>query len=278
LFFNAVILNKEAMNYYILYNDGKIYYSDIGEGDIIVLLHGYLETSDIWSGFAKKLASGYRVISIDLPGHGLSKVYGECHTMEFMAGAVKCLLDNLNIKKIFLAGHSLGGYVSLAFVDLYPEMLTGYCLFHSHPFEDSRDTLQKREREIKVVRSGKKYLLYPENILMMYASENIGKFREALQRSKDIASTIRDEGIIAILNGMMVRPSRLSVIEKGKVPCLWILGGKDNYISCKAVQEKVKLPANAKVVILEKSGHMGFVEEEDLSVKVLTDFIKGLAK
>lgn len=266
------------MNYYILYKDGKIYYSDIGEGDIIVLLHGYLETSDSWTGFAKKLSSGYRVISVDLPGHGLSKVYGESHTMEFLAGAVKCLLDNLNIKKIFLAGHSLGGYVTLAFVDLYPDMLNGYCLFHSHPFEDSRETLEKREKEIKVVRSGKKYLLYPESISMMYASENRSKFRESLQRSKDIASTICDEGIIAILNGMMERSSRLSVMEKGKVPCLWILGKMDNYISCDIVQERVKLPANARVVILEKSGHMGFVEEEDLSAKVLTDFIKGLVK
>jgi len=266
------------MNYYILYKDGKIYYSDIGEGDIIVLLHGYLETSDIWTGFAKKLSSGYRVISVDLPGHGHSKVYGECHTMEFLAGAVKCILDNLNIKKIFLAGHSLGGYITLAFVDLYPDMLNGYCLFHSHPFEDSRETLEKREKEIKVVRSGKKYLLYPEIISMMYASENAGKFREAFKRSKDIASTISDEGIIAILNGMMARPSRLSVMEKGKVPCLWILGKMDNHISCETVQKRVKLPVNAKVVVLEKSGHIGFVEEEDFSVKVLTDFIKGIAK
>jgi pimeloyl-ACP methyl ester carboxylesterase len=264
------------MNYYIHYNDGKIYYSDIGEGEIIVLLHGYFETSDIWSGFAKKLSSAFRVISVDLPGHGLSKVYSDCHTMEFMAGAVKCLLDNLHIKKIFLTGHSMGGYVTLAFADLFPGMLKGYCLFHSHPFEDSRETLEKREKEIKVVRSGKKYLLYPQSISMMYSSENTGRFREALQRSKDIASTIRDEGIIAVLNGLMARPSRLSVLEEGKVPCLWILGKMDNYIPCNEMQKRVKLPANAKVVILENSGHMGFVEEEELSVSVLSNFIKGL--
>jgi pimeloyl-ACP methyl ester carboxylesterase len=264
------------MNYYILYNDGKIYYSDFGEGEIIVLLHGYLETSDIWSGFAKKLASGYRVISIDLPGHGLSKVYSDCHTMKFQAGAVKALLDSLNIKKIFLTGHSMGGYVVLAFLEMYPELLSGYCLFHSHPFADSPENLQKRETQIKIVRSGKKYLIYPESISAMYATVNLDKFREAVQRSKDIASTIRDEGIIAVLNGMMKRPSRLKFMEEGKVPCLWILGKMDNYISCEEVQTKVKIPANAKIVVLENSGHLGFVEEEDLSVKILTDFIKGI--
>lgn len=264
------------MNYYILYNGGKIYYSDSGEGEIVVLLHGYLETSDIWNGFAKKLAAKYRVISIDLPGHGLSKVYSECHTMEFLAGAVKGLLVNLNINKIFLTGHSMGGYVVLAFLELFPELLRGYCLFHSHPFADSSETLQKRETQIKIVRSGKKYLIYPESISTMFATGNLDKFREALQRSKDIAATIRDEGIIAVLNGMMRRPSRLEFMEKGKVPCLWILGKQDNYISCESVQSMVKLPANAKVVILENSGHMGFVEEEDLSVKILEDFIRNL--
>jgi pimeloyl-ACP methyl ester carboxylesterase len=193
--------------------------------------------------------------------------------MEFMAGAVKVLLENLNIKKVFLSGHSLGGYVALAFLDLYPDMLNGYCLLHSHPFADRPETAEKREKEIKVVRAAKKYLLYPENISQMFASVNIGKFKEELQRSKDIASTIPDEGLIAVLNGMMNRPSRLKTMETGKVPCLWILGRMDNYIPCEEIQKKVNLPSNAEVVVLENSGHMGFVEEEDLVVEAMVDFI-----
>lgn len=261
------------MNYYILYKDGKIYYTDAGEGEVIVLIHGYLETYDIWNGFAKKLASKYRVISVDLPGHGLSKVYGDCHTMEFMAGAIRSLLDSLNLKKVVLAGHSMGGYVVLAFAELFPELLRGYCLFHSHPFADTPATVEKRDKEIKVVRSGKKYLIYPMSVSNMFATGNLIKFRDEVQRSKDIASTIRDEGIIAVLNGMIIRPSRLAVMEEGKVPYLWILGKLDNYISCETVLNKVLLPANARVVVLDKSGHMGFIEEEDLSVSIVEDFM-----
>ena len=261
------------MKYYILYNGGKIYYSDAGEGEPVILVHGYLETSEIWSGFGKKLAAKYRVISIDLPGHGLSKVYDENHTMEFMAGAVRGLLDSLNIRKTFLIGHSMGGYVVLAFLELFPELLKGYCLFHSHPFADSPETFEKREKDIKIIRSGKKYLIIPANIPTMFATGNYNKFREAIQRSKDIASTIRDECLIAVLNGMLNRPSRQSVMEKGKVPCLWILGKNDCYISWETVPKRVNLPGNAKVVLLESSGHMGFVEEEDLSAKIVEDFI-----
>jgi pimeloyl-ACP methyl ester carboxylesterase len=262
------------MNYYILYNGGKIFYTDYGEGEVIVLLHGYLETYDIWGGFAERLASEFRVISVDLPGHGRSKVYGECHTMEFMAGAIKSLLETLNIKKAFLAGHSMGGYVVLAFLEHYTAMLHGYCLFHSHPFADSPETLKKRENEIKLVRSGKKYLIYPESVSNMYADINIEKFKDAVQLSKDIASTIPDEGIIAALNGMILRPSRLSIMEKGKVPCLWIMGKLDKYISYETVLSKVTLPANLKVVIHEKSGHMGFVEEQDLALDILAGFVR----
>lgn len=264
------------MNYYILYKDGKIYYTDAGEGEVIVLIHGYLETYDIWNGFATKLTSKYRVISVDLPGHGLSKVYGDCHTMEFMAGAIRSLLESLNLRKVVLAGHSMGGYVVLAFTELFPELLRGYCLFHSHPFADTPETVEKREKEIKVVRSGKKYLIYPGSVSNMFAAGNLIKFRDEVQRSKDIASTIRDEGITAVLNGMIIRPSRVAVMEKGKVPCLWILGKLDNYISCETVLNKVVLPANARVVVLDKSGHMGFIEEEDLSVSIVEDFMMKL--
>jgi pimeloyl-ACP methyl ester carboxylesterase len=118
--------------------------------------------------------------------------------------------------------------------------------------------------------------MYPENITMMFATGNLHRFSDAIQRSKDIASRTGDEGIIAVLNGMMIRPSEVAVMEKGEVPCLWILGRNDNYISCDAIQTKVNLPSNCRVVILENSGHMGFVEEEDLSVEILTGFIGDL--
>lgn len=258
------------------FRGGRIHYSDSGKGIPIVLLHGYLEASGVWNGFEKKLIEEFRVINIDLPGHGLSDVYGEVHTMEFIATAVKKLTDNLGIKKVFLTGHSLGGYVALAFLELFPDYLSGYCLFHSQPFPDPPAALEKRKREIEIVKMGKKNLMYPDNVIRMFADSNLEKFSGELQRSRDIASRIPGDGIIAVLNGMMIRPSRLSFMEKGKVPCLWILGSMDNYIPCDLVQSKVNLPTNARIVVLKNSGHMGFVEEEKLSVKVISDFVKSI--
>jgi pimeloyl-ACP methyl ester carboxylesterase len=255
------------------YKGGRIHYSDSGSGNPIVLLHGYLESSEIWNGFAEKLSKSCRVISIDLPGCGSSDVYGDNHSMEFMATSVRDLLDSMKLRKIFLTGHSLGGYVTLAFLELFPGYLSGYCLFHSQPFQDTPEALEKRRREIEIVKMGKKNLMYPENVTKMFATANLEKFSGALQRSKDIASRIPGEGIIAVLNGMMIRPSRLSFMEEGRVPCLWILGSMDNYIPCELIQSKVKLPVNAKVVVLLNSGHLGFVEEEELSVKIVSEFV-----
>lgn len=261
---------------FLSYKGGRISYSDSGKGQTIVLLHGYLETSEVWNGFAAKLANRFRVVAMDLPGTGSSDVYGDIHTMEFMAEAVKTMIDHLDIEQIFLCGHSLGGYVTMAFVELFSEKLSGYCLFHSTPFPDTVETIDKRKREIQIVKMGKKNLMYPDNVTRMFAASNLEKLSAAFQRSKEIASRIPGDGIIAVLNGMMQRPSRLNIMEEGKIPCLWILGSMDSYIPCEQVQTRVVLPSNAKTVILENSGHVGFIEEEDKSVKVITDFMNQL--
>jgi pimeloyl-ACP methyl ester carboxylesterase len=141
---------------------------------------------------------------------------------------------------------------------------------------DTPETIEKRMLEITMVHAGKKELVYPGNVIRMFANSNLERFSDALRRSKEIASQIQGEGIIAVLNGMMARPSRLSVMEEGRVPCLWILGAMDNYIPCDIIQARVNLPSNARVVVLTNSGHMGFIEEEDKAVKVITEFVEKL--
>ena len=272
----ANFAKRKMMGNYFRYKKGKIHFYDKGEGDTIVLVHGYLESAEIWNSLAAKLSEKFRIISVDLPGHGFSDIYGKSNSMEFMAGVIKELLDQLGIGKVFLTGHSLGGYVALAFLELYPERLTGYCLFHSHPFADFPEAIEKRKREIKIVTAGKKDLMYPDNVTRMFADENLNKFSEALLQSREIASRISAAGIIGVLKGMIKRPSRLLFMEEGRVPCLWVLGLMDNYIPCDAIQKKINLPANAEVVILKNSGHLGFIEEEERSVEVLTDFVEKL--
>ena len=178
--------------------------------------------------------------------------------------------------KVFLTGHSLGGYVTLAFADLYPELLSGYCLFHSQPFPDTPETIEKRMREIALVEQGNKEMFYPESITRMYATSNLEKFSEAVQHSEEIASKLSDAGIIAVLNGMMGRPSRLSVMENGKVPYLWIMGALDNYIPARPCGKGLIFHPMPDWLSSVNRGIMGFIEEEELSIKALSDFIRQL--
>jgi len=258
-------------------NNGKrISCTDSSGGYPVVLIHGYLETSESWNGFKDKLAGDFRVIAVDLPGHGSSDLTGAIQTMEDMASSVKLLLDSLGIQRFFLIGHSLGGYVTLAFLEMFGDSLSGYCLFHSHPFPDSDEAMEKRKKEISLAREGKKDQFFPGNITRMFADTNLAIFSMEAEKAKVIASTITADAIVAVLNGMMLRPSRLSVVEEGKVPFLWILGALDNYIPCDIMKTKVRLPGNASLVILDNSGHMGFIEEQDRSVSIVKDFIRAL--
>lgn len=260
------------------FNGINISFTDDGIGDAIVLVHGYLESKEIWSPLADMLKERFRVIAIDLPGHGMSGVFSEVHTMEILATAVKAVTDSLGLSKILLTGHSLGGYVTLAFLELYPQSLAGYCLFHSHPNPDREATIANRNREIRVVKAGKKNLMYPDNVTRMFSKKNLPEMKDALERSKEIASQEPADGIIALLNGMIARPSRKELVEKGERPLLWILGRDDQYFAPSAAIAGMTLPQNAKVIILENSGHLGFVEETALSCQILSEFADAVFK
>ena len=101
----------------------KVSYRAEGRGKPLVLLHGYLEAAEVWEPLAERLRGDFRVIEVDQPGHGDSGVRGETHTMEFMAGAVRAVLYDAGEKRVLMIGHSLGGYVALAFAEMFPELL-----------------------------------------------------------------------------------------------------------------------------------------------------------
>jgi len=250
----------------------KVFYSATGRGKPVVLLHGYLEAGEVWDPLTEKLTEKFRIIVPDLPGHGRSGIKSEVHTMEFLASAVKEVIMDSGESKVMMVGHSLGGYVSLAFVELFPELLSGYVLFHSHPHADTPEAIARRKREIAVVMAGRKNIMYPGNVSMMFAKDNLGFMTGELERSKRIASRNPGEGIIALLNGMIARPSRQHILESGALPLLWILGRNDLYFSPEKAMRDTGMPHNSETVILEHSGHLGFIEETEKSAGLLEKF------
>jgi pimeloyl-ACP methyl ester carboxylesterase len=260
----------------IEYKGITVTYEDVGTGPCILLLHGYLETRGTWDGFRERLLDGFRVIVMDLPGHGDSGTWGEVHLMEDLAGSVNAILEAGDIGRVFLAGHSMGGYVTMAFADLYSEMLSGYCLFHSTCFADTEEKKKDRDREISLVRCNKKKQIINVNIPKEFADINLERFGSQVERAKRLAMENSNEGIVALLNGMKKRPDRTAVLKNNELPLLLIGGMMDNYIPAGVFDKLVKLAPHASVLRLQHSGHMGFVEEPEPAARAIREKVMTL--
>ena len=257
----------------IPFKNGKINFSDKGSGPVIVLIHGYMETLDVWENFASRVSQKFRTLSIDLPGHGLSDICNEINSMELMAESVITVLNSLNIQKAFFVGHSMGGYVVLAAFQLFSKRISGITLLNSHPFADSPAAIEDRNKNIALVKAGKKDDIIPAFIQNLYTVQNLKAMPKAVDMSFAIALEISDKTIIADLKGMIERPSRVRLIEEGKVPLLWILGDKDKHINCIEALKAVKLPVNSEVTVLSDVGHMVFIEAEEVLSDILVKFV-----
>ena len=134
------------------YKNTVIHYTDQGKGTAVVLLHGFLENQSMWNTFLPELSKKYRIITMDLLGHGATECLGYVHTMEDQADMVHHVLQKLKIRKAALIGHSMGGYVTLAFAELYPNTVKGIVLINSTSRADSDERKRNRARAIVAVK------------------------------------------------------------------------------------------------------------------------------
>ncbi|GAB4140061.1 MAG: alpha/beta hydrolase [Bacteroidia bacterium] len=251
----------------------KIRYADTGKGRVVVLLHGFLESLEVWygNGFAKELAKKYRVISIDLPGHGKSDCLGYVHKMERMADVVKDVMDQIGLRRYVIVGHSMGGYVALAFAEKYPEHVSGLCLFHSTARPDSEEKKLDRERAIRIVkRDTSKYT--SALVTNLFALANVKYFKKEITWLKRIASRTKKQAIVACLEGMKIRKSREVILKFAAFPVMIIAGTRDNVIPCQSLEEQAQLPDDCRLLTLERTGHMGFIENKKVTLKKLSAF------
>lgn len=248
----------------------NVSFTDSGTGKTIVFLHGFLEDKSIWNDFALQLNLKYRVITIDLLGHGKTDCLSYNHTMEDMAEAVHFVLKNLKVRKFFLVGHSLGGYVSLAMAEEYPDNIKGLCMFHSSARGDSAEKQKDRDRAIKVVKQNKN-LFINEAIPNLFYTKNY-PYQEEIDAIKEMALTTSLQGIVAALEGMKIRMDREIILNFAPYPVLYIIGKEDNILPYQVLIEQASLPEHGSYLLLEEVGHMGFLEAKVKSLHALNSF------
>ena len=237
----------------------------------LVFLHGFLEDSTVWKTLSEALSNTYKTISIDLLGHGKTPTIAPIHTMEMMAEEVKTVLDNENISKCTLVGHSMGGYVALAFAERFPKNVEGLVLLNSTPLPDSEEKKANRDRVLKVIEKEKE-LFVRTAVTNLFSEKNRTTMTVALQQLINIGITTPNEGIVAASLGMKERPDRTSVLQHLSAKKLFILGKEDTLIP---YQEMTVLGESIGMqsAVLE-GGHLVYIENEAATIEVLRNFMK----
>ncbi|MFK5959022.1 MAG: alpha/beta fold hydrolase [Lutibacter sp.] len=256
---------------YILHKNTMVHFSSIGKGTAVVLLHGFLENSTMWTIISKNLSKKYRVICIDLLGHGKTENHGYVHTMENQAEMVKAVLNYLRLRKYILIGHSMGGYVALAFSKLFPSNMKGLCLMNSTALADSEEKKLNRNRAIKAVKQNPKIFIRIA-IPMLFSEGNRKIFTSEIKEITIEALRILPQGIIAALEGMKIRKDQTSIYKNAKFPIQLIIGKQDPALDYTSLITQTK---NTKVQVVEfPDGHMSHIENKDELTSTLTSFIK----
>jgi len=261
----------------VKYKGAEIHYSCMGSGDAVVLLHGFTEDRSIWDKFTRNLSADFKVITVDLPGHGMSECAGPIHTMDMFAIAVNRVLQELSVQHAVMIGHSMGGYVTLAFARKYRGKLKGFGLFHSHAGEDTPEQKVNRGRTISIVENDKAGFVM-NFIPSLFAPMNVDKYQKQIAKLIENASGMTRKGIIAALDGMKIRVNSLDVLTYSRIPVLFIIGKQDTRVSPKTILDQVILPAQSEVHIFDSAGHMGFIEARKETLAAVRHFIEKIYK
>ncbi len=255
----------------LLYKNTKISYTDSGEGTAIVLLHGFLENKKMWQEYITFFSENYRVITMDLLGHGESDCLGYVHSMEENANVVHEVLEHLHIQKAIIVGHSMGGYVGLAFAELYPKEIQKLVLLNSTSKEDSAEKKLNRTRAIKAVKQN--YVTFVSmSISNLFSENNRIRLTKEIEKVKDQALKTPLQGIVASLEGMKIRKDRESLLKQNLFPVLLILGKKDPVLNYDESISQIK-NTTAELVSFE-DGHMSHIENKEELKNTLLDFFK----
>ena len=259
------------MTYFINYRNTKIHFTDNGSGNVILLLHGFLENLNMWNDLESHLTKTHRVICIDLLGHGKSEDIGYIHTMEMMAKSVISVLDYLEIKHVAIIGHSMGGYVGLGLLDLRPSLIKGLCLMNSTAISDSKDKKNQRDRSIEVLKEN--YALFVKiTTTNLFNQKKIKTYQKELKQVQNTALKMSYRSAIASLEGMKIRKNQLDLFRNFKVPKMVIIGKNDAILNFKEQQSYYK---NTDINVVELTdGHMSHIEDKEVFTYNIIRFIE----
>lgn len=265
----------------ITHKGKQIFYRSIGQGPMVVLIHGVPFDGTLWRNQYHAFMD-YRLVIPDLPGSGRSEMI-EDMSMEGMAECIKEIIVHETASLFFksgephsvvVIGHSMGGYVTLALAEKYPELLKGFGLFHSTSYADSEEKKGTRQKTIGLIQDKGLAEFLKNTVPNLFGPVAQQEHPELIEEQISHANNFSDTAIVNYYKAMMQRPDRTHVLKNSRIPVLFILGKYDNAVPLKQGLEQCSLADLTYIHVLENAGHAGMIEQPNESNTILSNYLK----
>lgn len=271
------------MQKHCTWSHGTIHYKLVGKGTPVLLLHGFGEDSSIWNEQIKALQNNCLLIVPDLPGTGASEwnnvnskgsmANPSLFTIDQLSESVYALLQNEHISQCYLLGHSMGGYITLAYAKKYSTTLKGFGLIHSTAFADSEEKKKNRLRGIEMMEKYGGYAFLKTTLPNLFGEKFKKTDPEIIDTLIKKAASFSTPSLQAYYYAMMQRPDQTELLRGNSLPVLFVLGTEDVAAPLNDVLQQTHLPLKSYIHILEATGHMGMLESTDRINKIIHEFI-----
>jgi pimeloyl-ACP methyl ester carboxylesterase len=256
----------------ILYNNRKLVYLLGGSGKTVVLLHGFGEDGTIWHQQAAYLENHFQVLVPHLPGSADSEQLDDM-SLENMAASLHFILEHEGIQECVMIGHSMGGYITLAFAEHYAHFLKGFGLFHSTAYADSAEKIATRQKGIQFLNAHGPNEFLKNTIPNLYSPATKEKAPALIEQHLHAVSYFSKAALISYYESMINRPDRTVILKQTALPVLFILGQYDIAVPLQDGLEQSHMPSLSYIHILDQSGHMGMVEEAEKTNTILMEYL-----
>jgi pimeloyl-ACP methyl ester carboxylesterase len=248
-------------------------YYTVGGGKPLVLVHGFCESNQIWQSVLPTLAQQYTVIAVDLGGFGGSAdLLPHPTTTESLAEQIKELLWALGVNQAVWLGHSLGGYVSLAFAEKYPAQMKGLGLIHSTALPDSEEKKKVRQKVIDFVEKNGVQPFIDDFVEPLFYYKRHPELQGSIRVVQEIAAQTPLKTVVEVTKAMRDRPDRTHVLTQASYPVLLAIGREDGAVPFETYIPQLTLAPDTLVHIWADTAHMGMYERPEEMQKLLKYF------
>lgn len=258
-------------------NSINLRHTDAGRGLPLVFVHGFPLSRGVWQKQVEALRSSYRVIAPDLRGFGDSETQPGPTTMAQYAADLCVLLRQLATGPVVLIGHSMGGYVALAFARQFPEMLRGLVLVGTKAGPDTAEAAAGRRVMAEKVKVEGVHVVIEALASKMLAADNQDARMVAQVRS--FMAPSKPAGVIGALLGMAERPDATWLLGQIAVPTLVITGADDALTPPTESERLAQAIRRAQLKMIPHAGHLVAFERPDEFNHLLKEWLNrvGLA-